>query len=127
MQKFHNFYQIFTFLLSLKSLIEFFSVQGTYLKQQQIVNKLIQFLVALVGPAASKQQHRLNKRHRYVLEDYDNGSPKRFRTSPDTDASDSFSTVCLNWYYTIASVKGSDPFPDFLHGSNSQPTVISWG
>ncbi|KAI3420193.1 heat-shock transcription factor-1 [Globodera pallida] len=39
-------------------------IRGTHLKQQQIVNKLIQFLVALVGPAAAagKQQHRLGKK-----------------------------------------------------------------
>jgi hypothetical protein len=36
-------------------------VRGTHLKQQQLVNKLIQFLVALVGPN-SKQSSRLGKR-----------------------------------------------------------------
>jgi hypothetical protein len=53
--------------------------QGTHLKQQQIVNKLIQFLVALVAPG-NKQQSRLGKRHMYVLEDGPGGS-KRFRES----------------------------------------------
>uniref|UniRef100_A0A914M6X1 HSF-type DNA-binding domain-containing protein n=2 Tax=Meloidogyne incognita group TaxID=654580 RepID=A0A914M6X1_MELIC len=36
-------------------------VRGTHLKQQQLVNKLIQFLVALVGPNG-KQSNRLGKR-----------------------------------------------------------------
>ncbi|KAL7074036.1 hypothetical protein ACQ4LE_006281 [Meloidogyne hapla] len=36
-------------------------VRGTHLKQQQLVNKLIQFLVALVGPSG-KQSNRLGKR-----------------------------------------------------------------
>ncbi|KAL3092899.1 hypothetical protein niasHT_020282 [Heterodera trifolii] len=48
-------------------------IRGTHLKQQQIVNKLIQFLVSFVGPAtaAGKQSHRLSKKRlMYVLDDF---------------------------------------------------------
>uniref|UniRef100_A0A915DAI8 HSF-type DNA-binding domain-containing protein n=1 Tax=Ditylenchus dipsaci TaxID=166011 RepID=A0A915DAI8_9BILA len=41
-------------------------VRGAHLKQQQIVNKLIQFLVALVQP---NKQHRLGKRHLLAIDD----------------------------------------------------------
>uniref|UniRef100_A0A7E4VYE5 HSF_DOMAIN domain-containing protein n=1 Tax=Panagrellus redivivus TaxID=6233 RepID=A0A7E4VYE5_PANRE len=55
------------------------SMRATHVKQQQIVNKLVQFLVTLVQPK------RLAKRHMLAIND--NGSaPKRFRNSNGTDA-----------------------------------------
>jgi heat shock transcription factor 1 len=53
------------------------SMRAAHVKQQQIVNKLVQFLVTLVQPK------RLSKRHMLAIDEF--ASPKRARTSEAND------------------------------------------
>ncbi|KAI1730673.1 HSF-type DNA-binding domain-containing protein [Ditylenchus destructor] len=64
-------------------------VRGAHVKQQQIVNKLVQFLVALVQP---NKQQRLGKRHLLAIDDYQAKRLRAERGMGGGDADDVYGT-----------------------------------
>ncbi|KAI1711074.1 HSF-type DNA-binding domain-containing protein [Ditylenchus destructor] len=64
-------------------------VRGAHVKQQQIVNKLVQFLVALVQP---NKQQRLGKRHLLAIDDFQAKRLRAERGMGSGNADDAYGT-----------------------------------